>query len=76
MHIILLQAAVKQFHVATTTVNVLFMLHSELKDKRLVLVAEGLELSRKTIESGILGGLKTCTSMKLNEYHTLLNTQL
>jgi len=39
MHVILLKAAVKDLDVATTTVNVLLVLDSELDDKRLVLVA-------------------------------------
>lgn len=32
MHIILLQAAVKKLHITTSTVNILFMLDSKLKD--------------------------------------------
>lgn len=41
MHVILLEAAVKDLDVATTTVNVLLVLDSELDDKRLLLVVGG-----------------------------------
>ena len=40
MHIFLVEVRWEQFDVSTTTVNALFMFHSELNDQRLALVAE------------------------------------
>lgn len=60
MHVLLVEAAVKDLKVSTTTVDVLFVLHGELDDQRLVLVWEGREFVGESVEAGILGSLKTC----------------
>lgn len=58
MHAWLVDFAAEDFGIATTAVDVLFMLHCELNDQGLALVVEGLlEFGRNSVESGILGSL-------------------
>lgn len=54
MHVLLVQGAVEHLEVATTTVDVLFVLHGELHHQGLALVAEGIKLGRQAIEACIL----------------------
>ena len=54
MHILLIQATIKDLKVTTTAINVLFMLHGELDDKWLVFVSEWREFFGQGIETSIL----------------------
>jgi hypothetical protein len=54
VHVLLVQFAVENLEVATSAVNVLFVLHRELDDKRLVFVGEGSEFVGESVEAGIL----------------------
>ena len=45
--------------VATSTVNLLLMLDSELNDQGLSLIAKGLKAGRRGVEVGVLAGLNT-----------------
>jgi hypothetical protein len=55
VHVLGIEAAVKQLGVATPAVNVLLVLDRELDDQGLFAVGEGLELGRHGVELGILG---------------------
>jgi len=57
VHVLGIEAAVKQLGVATPAVNVLLVLDRELDDQGLFAVGEGLELGRHGVELGILAGL-------------------
>ena len=59
MHVSLIQIRWKQLGIAATTVDVLFMLYSELKNKILSLIAELVKFGRYAIETGILACLQT-----------------
>lgn len=59
VHILLVQLAVEDLQVATTAVDVLLVLNGELDDDRLALVAEGFELLRQGVETGIFAGLQS-----------------
>lgn len=59
MHIGLIQIGREKFGIATTTVDVLFMLYCKLKNKVLSLIAELVKFGRDAIETGILGGPQT-----------------
>lgn len=59
MHVLLIETAVKDFKVATAAIDVLFMLHGELDDERLVFVAKRSEFVGKSIEASVLRCLET-----------------
>ena len=69
MHVCLGKTAVKQFDIATATVNVLLVLDSKLQDERLVFIAEFSELGGEAIEPGIFRSLNTCSKQ-----HKMSNT--
>lgn len=58
MHILLVQAGWEEFDVTPTTINVLLVLHSELNDQWLALVAEVIKAGGKGVEAGVLAGLE------------------
>jgi hypothetical protein len=45
VHVLCVKRAIEQLGITSTAIDVLFVLHGELKNQRLVLVGEGLELS-------------------------------
>ena len=59
MHCSLFQIGREDLHVATAAVDLLLVLHSELNDQRLALIAKGLKTDRGGIETSILAGLET-----------------
>lgn len=60
MHVLGVKFAVEHLQVATSAVNVLFMLDRELDNQGLAFIAKRLELCGQRIEPRILGCLKTC----------------
>merc|ERR1719370_1355771 len=76
MHVSLIQLAVEQLHVTTTAVNILLVLNSELDDKRLVHIGEGLELRRKGVKLGILACLDTLVKLGIQIYTYVMVTFL
>lgn len=54
VHVLLVKLAVEDLDVTTSTVNVLFVLHSKLDNQRLVLVAERLEFLGNGVKPCIL----------------------
>lgn len=58
VHILLVQAGREELNVAPATVNVLLVLHSELDDQWLALVAEITKTGGKGVEAGVLAGLE------------------
>lgn len=54
MHVLLIQATIEDFHVATAAINVLFMLNRELDDERFVFVGEWCELVGKSVKACVL----------------------
>lgn len=59
MHVALVKVNRENLHIATTTVNLLLMLHGELDDQALSFIVKGRKLCRHGIEAGILAGLDT-----------------
>ena len=58
----------EELGVVVTAVNVLLVLHRELDDEGLALVAEGLgELGRDGVETGILAGVETCRNILMSK---------
>lgn len=60
MHVLLVEAGREELDIATTTVNVLLMLHCELHHQCLVPVAERLKAGGDGVEPGILACLDPC----------------
>jgi hypothetical protein len=59
MHFLLVEISWEQLDVASTTVNVLLMFHSELDYQCLVFVADRLKAGGCRVKASILAGLKT-----------------
>jgi len=66
VHVLGIQAAVEQLGVSATAVDVLLVLNSKLDDDWLILITEGLELSRRGIELGVLACLDTLALLSIS----------
>lgn len=69
MHVLLVEAGGEQLDVASATVDALLVLHGELDDQRLALVAEVIETGRQGVETGVLARLKTCGQKQRGNHH-------
>ena len=67
MHCSLFQISREDLHVATAAVDLLLVLHSELNDQRLALVAERLKTGRGGIETSVLAGLEAWDTKDTNK---------
>jgi len=59
VHLCLFKAAIEQFGVSATAIDVLLVLDRKLNDEGFVLIAESWEFRAKAIEFGILRRLNT-----------------
>lgn len=59
MHVGLIQVRRKDLYIATTTINLLFMLDCKLNDQWFALIAERVKAGRGGIEASILACLQT-----------------
>ena len=76
MHILLVHPTVKHLDVSTSTVNVLLVLHRELNNQRLVLVADGGVLGRDGVELCVLAGLQTLVLLNITVEFTRADNEL
>ena len=76
VHILLVHTTVKHLDVSTSTVNVLLVLHRELNNQRLVLVADGGVLGRDGVELGVLAGLQTLVLLNITVEFTRADNEL
>ena len=58
VHRLLIEVGTEDLHVTAAAVDVLFVFHLELDDKRRTLVAERFELGRDSVEASVLRRLK------------------
>lgn len=59
VHLFLIQVRGEQFHIATTTVNILFMFYGKLNDQIFAFIAKAIKLGRNSIKPGVLARLYT-----------------
>lgn len=75
MHILLVQPRWEELDVAPATVDALLVLHCELDDQWLALVAEVIKAGGEGVETGVLAGLEAYMG-KHNEWDTILDSTL
>lgn len=66
MHVILVEVRGEDLDVTASAVDLLLVLDGELDDQRLPLVAERIKAGGQGIETGVLAGLETCASSRVN----------
>lgn len=59
MHVLLVERTVEHFNVSTSTVDVLFVLYSELNNKVLILIAKWSKFPTESVKPRVLRRLDT-----------------
>lgn len=59
MHVALVEVRGEDLDIATSAVNLLFVLDGELDDQGFSLIAKGLKAGRQCVKAGVLAGLDT-----------------